>query len=180
VAARKSGAAGVYARTVLDLGADRGALPTLREDMEALREVFSKNPALRRALRIPALSTEKKALLLKPVADKASDLLRRLLRLLEIKGRISLIPEVVEEFLRLEEESRQVKRATVVSAVPLSEAQLQKLAQGLSGRRAGRTYVLRNEVDPDLLAGFRVEEDDLVTDASLRHKLNTLRQSLAA
>jgi F-type H+-transporting ATPase subunit delta len=173
-------AAAVYAKTLLELAREKGVLDALREEVAALREVFAKTPGLRRALQLPALSGEKKALLIRPISEKAPEILKRLLRLLEIKGRLSLLSPLCEEFLRLDEESRQVKRARVVSAVALSEAQLQSLAQGLAKRRPGKTYLLRNEVDPALIAGFRVEEDDFVTDASIRHKLNALRQRLVA
>ena len=175
-------AANVYAKTLLELAALRGQIDLVREDFEAVREVFAKNPGFLRALTLPMLSGEKKAALAKPLADKASDVVKRLLRLLEIKNRLVLLPSIAETFIRLEEESRHVKRARVVSAEALSAEQLEKLAAKLTARLAGtpKTYVLHNDVDPSLIAGFRVEEDGFVTDASLRHKLDGLRQQLAA
>jgi F-type H+-transporting ATPase subunit delta len=165
-------AAAVYARTLLELGSEKGILPALREEMASLREVFAKLPELDRALRLPALSLEKKNLLAQSLSTDASDLVKRLIRLLEIKGRLA--------FLRLEEERRRVKWARVISAIPLTAEQLQHLADGLSAHHPGFTYLLKNEVDPSLIAGFRIEVDDFVTDASLRHKLNALRYKLAA
>jgi len=173
-------AVAVYARTLFELGESKGQLASLRDDLEAVRALFAQTPELSRVLRLPSLSTEKKSSLLKPLAAQASDLFRRFLRLLEIKGRLALLENVCEEFLRLEEERRNVLRARVVSAFPMTAEQVQHLAQGLSARRPGKTYLLHNEVDASLIAGFRVEEDDVVTDASLSHKLNELRQKLAA
>ena len=172
-------AAGVYARTLLELGSEKGNLGMLREDMEILRGVFVQLPELDRALSFPALSAEKKSVLVKSLADNACDLVKRLIRLLEIKGRLALLKSIAGEFLRLEEQRRNVRRARVVSALPLSAGQLEQLSQGLSKRRPGQTYLLQNEVDPTLIAGFRIEEEDFVTDTSLRHKLNTLRHKLA-
>lgn len=177
-------AAHVYARTLLELAALKGQIDLVREDFEGVRDVFAKNPGFERALTLPMLSGEKKAALAKPLADKASDVVKRLIRLLEIKNRLVLLPSIAEAFIRLEEESRHVKRARVVSATKLSAEQLGKLAEKLAsrlGRDAGaKTYILHNDVDPSLIAGFRVEEDGFVTDASLRHKLDGLRQRLAA
>jgi F-type H+-transporting ATPase subunit delta len=180
MARRLNKAATVYARTLLELAASKGQVEALREDFSALDEVFAKTPGLERALTLPMLSAEKKAALLAPLSGAASDLLKRLLKLLEAKGRLGLLPAIGETFLRLEEERRQVKRARVVSAVPLSKEQLDALAKRLSARSAGKTYLLQNEVDASLIAGFRVEEDGFVTDTSLRHKLEGLRQRLAA
>jgi F-type H+-transporting ATPase subunit delta len=178
-------AAHVYARTLLELAALKGQIDLVREDFEGVRDVFAKNPGFERALTLPMLSGEKKASLAKPLADKASDVVKRLIRLLEIKNRLVLLPSIAETFIRLEEESRHVKRARVVSAAALSAEQLDKLAAKLASRLSGagtsaKTYILHNDVDPSLIAGFRVEEDGFITDTSLRHKLDGLRQRLAA
>ncbi|HAO98830.1 MAG TPA: hypothetical protein DCQ83_02160 [Fibrobacteres bacterium] len=180
MAKRHYKAAGVYAKTLLELASTKGGVDALKQEMESLRDVFAKVPELGRALQMPVLSAEKKAALAKSLADNASDMLKRLIKLLEVKGRLVLLESIAEEFLRLEEERRQISRAKVISAVPLSDAQLKSLAEGLSAQRSGRTYVLHNEVDPTLIAGFRVEEGDRVVDASLRHKLNAIRHKLAA
>jgi len=173
-------AAVVYAKTLLDLAGEKGVREEILSEAGSLNAVFSAAPALTRALKNPALSAEKKAKLLKPVKEKSSDLLKRLIRLLEIKGRLSLFPDLCSEILRLDEERRHIRRARVVSAVALVPEQMQRLAQGLSIRNEGYTYQLNNEVDSSLIAGFRVEEENRVTDASLRHKLNLLRLKLAA
>ena len=180
-------AANVYAKTLLELAALKGQIELVRADFEAVLDVFAKNPGLERVLTLPMLSGEKKALLVKPLADKGSDLVKRLIRLLEVKNRLVLLPSIAETFVRLEEESRHIKRARVVSAVALSKEQLEKLAAKLASRLSGagadasnKTYILHNDVDPSLLAGFRVEEDGFITDTSLKHKLDGLRQSLAA
>ncbi len=175
-----SKAAKVYARTFLEFTSARNETAQAREDLEALLAAFAKNPAFARALRLPALSGEKRALLVKPVADKASEPVKRLLKLLEAKGRLNLLPEVAEAFIRLEEASRKIRRARVTSAAPLTPEQLDALAKGLAARVPGSTYVLENETDPSLIAGFRVEEDGLVTDTSLRHQLEEARRRLIA
>ncbi len=180
MAKRNTKAAAVYARTLLELGSEKGLLAALKSEVEILRDVFVKTPELDRALSLPALPAEKKAVLAKSLSDNVSDMLKRLIRLLEIKGRLSLLSSICEEFLRLEEAGRNVRRARVISALPLTTEQLDKLAQGLSANRPGQTYVLTPEVDSSLIAGFRVEEEDSVTDATLRHKLNALRHKLAA
>ena len=180
-------AASVYAKTLLELAALKGQIDLVRADFASVLEVFAKTPGLERVMTLPMLSGEKKVQLVKPLADNGSDLIKRLIRLLEVKGRLLLLPSIAEEFIRLEEESRHVKRARVVSAVALDAGQLEKLADKLASRLSGagadatrKTYILHNDVDPSLLAGFRVEEDGFITDTSLRHKLDGLRQQLAA
>jgi F-type H+-transporting ATPase subunit delta len=170
----------VYARTFLEFTNARNETAQAREELEALLASFAKVPAFVRALSLPALSGEKRALLLKPVADKASEPVKRLLKLLEAKGRLAVLPEVAEAWLRLEEASRKVRRAVVTSAVALTAEQLDSLAKGLAARAPGSSYLLQNKVDPSLVAGFRVEEDGFVTDTSVRHQLDEARRRLIA
>ena len=68
----------------------------------------------------------------------------------------------------------------MVSAKALAPDQLDKLAKGLELQRPGKTYILSNEIDASLIAGFRIVQGDRITDASIKHKLDLLRQKLAA
>lgn len=173
-------AAAVYAKTLLEFAIARKQEEELREDFAALREAFQKNPALERAVTLKGLSDEKRARILKPVAERASEVLKRLLDLLESKGRLELLPSIGAAYLRLDEEARNIRHARIVSAKPLNEEQLKTLSGALSARRAGADFTLHNDVDDSLIAGFRVEEEGYVTDASLKHKLDGIRQRLAA
>ena len=173
-------AARVYAKTLLERAAARGEVESLRDEFAAVRDIFAKTAGLERALGLSALPEEKRALILRPLAERASQPLKDALRLLERKGRLALLPAIAASFLRMEESARNVRRARVVSAAALDDGQLDALAKGLTARNPGHTYLLHNEVDASLIAGFRVEEDGLVTDTSLRHKLEGARRSLAA
>jgi F0F1-type ATP synthase delta subunit len=62
----------------------------------------------------------------------------------------------------------------------LAQDQLDKLSRGLEARRPGKKYILTNEIDASLIAGFRIVQGDTITDASIKHKLDLLRQKLAA
>jgi F-type H+-transporting ATPase subunit delta len=75
-----------------------------------------------------------------------------------------------------DERGRQV--ATVVSAVPLSAAQSERLAAAL-GKRYGGSVTLNTVVDPSVVGGVRVQIADDVIDASVSSRLADLRQRLA-
>jgi F-type H+-transporting ATPase subunit delta len=173
-------AARVYAKTLFDYAQSNGGASALREEFVAVLEAIAQTKGLERALNLSALPEEKRVQLLRPLADKASAPLARIMKLLELKARLALLPAVLELFLRMEEAARKVRRAVVVSAKALDAAQLATLSGGLAARNPGYTYLLDNEVDDSLIAGFRIEEDGLVTDTSLRHKLDETRRSLAA
>jgi F-type H+-transporting ATPase subunit delta len=68
--------------------------------------------------------------------------------------------------------------ATVVSAVPLSPAQSERLAAVLS-KRYGTDVSINTVVDPSVVGGVRVQIADDVIDASVSSRLADLRQRLA-
>ena len=177
---KKDKAAAVYARTLLETAQAQSASEAVTADMRALAEAFSKLPTLRKFLSNPIRGAEEKARLLSPAASGFSPLTRKFLKLLETKNRFGILGGAAEEYLALEEARRNVLRATVVSAAPLSAEQLGRLTRGLEAGRPGKKFLLANQIDASLIAGFRIQQGDIVTDASLRHKLESLRQKLAA
>lgn len=68
--------------------------------------------------------------------------------------------------------------ATVVSAIPLSAAQTERLAAVLS-KRYGSEVTLNAVVDPSVVGGLRIQIADDVIDASVSSRLADLRQRLA-
>lgn len=173
-------AAPVYARTLLESAEAQKSLEAVSADIRALAATFRELPRLARFLSNPILGGDKKAALLEPAVKGLAPLTRKFLKLLETKNRLSILRSIAEEYIAMEEARRNVLRATVVSAAPLSPEQLDKLAKGLEARRPGKKIVLSNQIDASLIAGFRIQQGDIITDASIKHKLELLKQKLAA
>lgn len=177
---KKGKAAAVYARTLLEAASDGNVAAEAGADMRALAETFAKVPALAKYLANPIRSTEDKAKLLAPAAEKLSPLSRKFFKLLEAKNRFALLPGIAEAYIELEERKRNIERAVVYSAAAMGADQLERLSRALEARRPGKKFILTNQIDTSLIAGFRIRQGDTITDASVRHKLDLLRQKLAA
>ncbi len=99
------------------------------------------------------------------------------LRVLNRHGRLELLGPVLRA-ARATWDRRQNRRpVTVRSAVPLTEAQADAL-RGRLAKTVGGTPVLKQEVDPALIGGLVVQVGDDVYDASVRNRLEQLRQRL--
>jgi F-type H+-transporting ATPase subunit delta len=177
---KKEKAAVVYARTLLETAAAQGSQPQVSADMQALAETFRQLPALNKFLANPIIGADRKAQLLAAAASSFAALTRKFLKLLETKNRLSILRAIAEEYIALEEAGRNVLRATVTSAVPLAKDQIDKLAKGLEASRPGKKIILINQIDASLIAGFRIQQGDIITDASIKHKLDSIKQKLAA
>jgi F-type H+-transporting ATPase subunit delta len=176
----KGKAAGIYAKTLLEAATDGKVSAEVSADMHALADTFRKVPALAKYLGNPIRSTEDKAKLLAPAAEKFSALSRKFLKLLEAKNRLALLAGIAEQYILLEEKKQNIERAVVYSAAALGADQLSKLGRALEAKRPGKKVILTNQIDTSLIAGFRIVEGDTITDASIKNKLDILRQKLAA
>jgi F-type H+-transporting ATPase subunit delta len=177
---KKEKAAAIYARMLLQAAEDHKAAEAVSTDMHAWAETFRKLPALHKFLTNPVRKSAEKAKLLEAAAQKLAPLTKQFLKLLETKNRFALLRAIADEYIAMEEARKNILRATVVSARPLAQDQIDKLARGLEAKRPGKKYILTNEIDASLIAGFRIVQGDTITDASIKHKLDLLRQKLAA
>ena len=177
---KKEKAAAIYARMLLEAAADHKAESAVSADIHVLAETFRRLPALHPFLTNPIRKSQEKAGLLETALEKFSPLSRRFLKLLEVKNRLALLRGITEAYIALEEAKRDILRATVVSARAMAPDQLDKLTKSLEAKRPGKTYLLTNEIDASLIAGFRILQGDMITDASIKHKLDLLKQKLAA
>ena len=93
------------------------------------------------------------------------------------KHRIGITRAVAREFKAIVERAQGLERATVVSAVPLSEAEIQRL-HGELERTTGKKIVLERRLEPDLLGGAYVRIGDHVVDRSVKTLLEAIANQL--
>jgi F-type H+-transporting ATPase subunit delta len=91
------------------------------------------------------------------------------------KGRFSCFRDSVDEFNSLLNASKHISKATVKSAVELTEAEKNRLndkLEKLCGGQVDMEYI----IDSSLLGGLIVEVDGKIMDGSLRHKLGEMKE----
>jgi F-type H+-transporting ATPase subunit delta len=103
----------------------------------------------------------------------------RLVQLLVARGRVKALARVSEEYQRLLNATRGVVTATVTSAVPLTPDESAEIRTRVEAM-AGTAVEIRSEVDPDLLGGLTIQVRDQLLDASIRGRLERLRDQLHA
>ncbi|GIT58172.1 MAG: hypothetical protein Ct9H300mP19_01200 [Dehalococcoidia bacterium] len=82
-------------------------------------------------------------------------------------------------FGEMADEYRGIARAEVTTAVPLDDAQRDKLALGLASM-VGRSEVkITENINPEIIGGVEAKIGDHLIDGSTRTQLNLMRDSLA-
>jgi F-type H+-transporting ATPase subunit delta len=91
--------------------------------------------------------------------------------------RIELLPEIRMLFESLRNEAEGVAKATIETALPLSDTQLAEITGALS-KRFGKRIEASTSINPALIGGARIAVGDTVIDGSVRGKLEQMKHAL--
>jgi F-type H+-transporting ATPase subunit delta len=154
----------------LALAEKAGALDAVEDDLFRFGRILAAEPELASALseRIPAV--QRTSLVDSLLAGKANPSSLRLIRRLVAAPRGRSVIAGVEELNRIAAERRQRLTALVTAAVPLTEAQRDRLARILT-RAYGRQVRLNVELDERLVGGLTVRIGDDFIDGSLAGRI---------
>jgi F-type H+-transporting ATPase subunit delta len=134
-------------------------------------------PELRAVLRNPLLEASEKVAVLDELLGDADQLLRNFLRLTAEKGRIGDIEEIAREFDRLMAREERRLNVELTTARELSNDEARELLQQIE-QASGRKVEATRRVDPNLIGGFVLQAGSMRVDASVRGRLEGLRQEL--
>ena len=169
---------GRYARALFLLTEKRGETVAALADLEGVRELLSPQSRAMAFLAAPQVTlADKRKALSGALAGRVSRAAAAFVDLLLRKRRLGLLAEIAGEFEALVERSQGIRRAHVVSAVPLSDAERARLQATLEGFTKGGIK-LTAEVDPAVLGGALVRIGDRVVDRTVRTLLETIGAQL--
>ena len=166
-----------YAEAAFRLADQSGALAKWSEMVAALAQV-AENERVRTAIADPNLSDAKVAgVFISILSGKLSGEAENFVRVLARNDRLSLLPEIRQQFEVLKNEREGVIEAEVQSAFELDEAQLKDLVQRLE-KKTGRKVRPHVSVDRELIGGVKIVLGDKVIDGSARAQLAALETAL--
>ncbi len=175
---RELSIAGVYSKAMLDLAEQQGEADSLLEELQGLVEYLDRNPELARFLASPLVDDEDRARVLeKAFRGRASDLLLDSLQVVNRKGRLALLRDIVASYRSEHRKLRHQVEARVRTAVPLTEALRARVRESVT-RHTGQQPILIETVDPSVIGGIVIEVGDEKIDGSVAHKLRELGRNL--
>jgi F-type H+-transporting ATPase subunit delta len=167
----------VYATALYQAAKEEGRVAEVRRDLGQVVEALQTTDELRRFLVAEEVSDAHKKDALLELTEGGDELMRNLLRLMVDKNRESELEETYRAFVQLVEEAQGLVHVEVVSAVPLA-APLQEALRAKIESSLNKTVELTLTVDKEILGGLRLRIGDRVADASVRHRLERLREVL--
>jgi len=167
-----------YAHAILEIAQAEDRLGDVEDELFRFSRIVEGNDELRMSLSNPGLPADRRAAIVDELLENRSlQTTRALAAFIVGAGRGHDLPAIVQRFVELAAQTREHEVAEVRSAVPLDDAQVQRLATAL-GRATGKNVEVRVVVDPALMGGLVATIGDTVIDGTVRHRLEQLKESL--
>ena len=164
-----------YAKSLLKIAIDENTLEDLHKDMQLVNEVCAKNPDLVLLLKSPIVKTDKKRNIVDAVFEKQlSKIASTFISLIITKKREGLLSDIAASFIDIYKHHKNIKTATVTSAVQLSKTQKDSIITILKATKETADVDLKEVVDPKIIGGMILRVGDKQIDESIKRKLMNL------
>jgi F-type H+-transporting ATPase subunit delta len=167
-----------YARSLFEAAVEKDRIDRVHEELSDFVAMVQEVPELHSLLENPEVDSRAKMAVLEQLLAEADELVRNFLLLLAEKGRAGELAEIAREFEALVAKAKGILDVELTTAVELSEEEFDQLVQRI-GKSSGREVRASRHVDPGLVGGLVLEVGSRRLDASIRGRLQRLRQELS-
>jgi F-type H+-transporting ATPase subunit delta len=167
----------IYARALFDAAKEQSRLSQVHEELGDFVAATREVPELRALLENPEIDHRTKQAALGELLAGGEELVRNFLLLLIEKGRAAELEEITREFESLVAAEEKRLAVDLTTAYELSDDDAKQILAQIE-KRSGRQVEGTRSVDPSLIGGFVLRAGSMLVDASVRGRLERLRQDL--
>ena len=169
----------VYARALYDAALDRGTVKEAQAQLATVAEALAELPQLRSLIGNPQVDAASKAAVLEAAIGEPEEIVSNFLKLVAAKGRAGSIEGIHAELDRIVAQAEGQLTVTLTTAYELSDEEAKDIV-GRIEKASGRRVEAVRKVDPGLIGGIVLQAGSLRADASVRGRLDRMRQELLA
>ena len=167
--------AGRYAKSLIDLGIEKGQLEKIFADMQWLQAVSKASREFVAVLKSPVIKADKKEKIVEAVTKgNVSEITTAFIRLMIRKSRESFLPEVAAAFIAQYKAYKNIYPVKLTTAVPISEELKNEIIKHMSANSDMQNIELETAVDEKLIGGFLLQAGDKLVDGSVLYDLQTI------
>ena len=168
-----------YALALFAIALENDSLEQINDDLRTVNDAIKENPDYMGFLINPAIPKSERLQSISDVfEDRVDENVFAMLNVLCDHGDMFVLGETVDEFAQMYEDYMRYAKATVTSAVELTDEQKTKLLSKLhtiTGKRIEAEYI----IDKSLMGGLTVMVDGKYYDGSVRKNLNNLKEVIS-
>ena len=171
-------AANTYAQALYGLAKDEGLGDTILSELSALKAVFAQAPQYSKLLSAPDVPKQERCGILdEAFRGKVHPYVLNFLKILTEKGYIRQFPQCCDAYRGFYNEDNGILVVKVLSAVKLTDQQMEKLTAKLEAT-TGKRIDLHCSVDPEVLGGLRLCYDGKQVDGTVQSRLDAIGKLL--
>jgi len=168
-----------YAKSLIDLAQEQKTLEPVKADMELFVQTLKASTELQAVLRNPIIAHGKKKSILHAIFEgKVSKVTIMFFDIMVNKSRAAILYPAALEFVNQYNVIKNIVNATVVSASPLSAANLKTITDQVKAITGGEV-VIHASVDKSLIGGFVLTIGDRQIDTSVATDLKIIKKEFA-
>ncbi len=169
-----------YAKALIKIAEEMKKLDRITSDVQFVDSVIRSSRDLQLLLKSPIIKKEKKKEILKEIfSDSRVDpVTLKFIILLVEKGREELLQDVVKTYQQLYDEKMGIVSAEVTVAYELNVSERKKIEKKILELTGAKGVKAIYRVDPSIIGGVVIRIGDTVYDASIRRKIQLLREQL--
>ena len=167
-----------YGQALFDAAKDRGKIEKIGEELKAVSKTFADNPLLKKLFVVPTVPAEgKKAVAEKVFGGRISQELLNFICILIDKRRIASWDGIGRQYEKLVLERDGLTKGVLYTTVPIDKKQI-KAFEEKTGAVLGKQVKLENRIDKSLIGGARIYVDGKLIDASVKSRLENMKQRI--
>jgi F-type H+-transporting ATPase subunit delta len=169
-----------YARALLDVATKESDPERAEQELATFVDLVRRHPDLERVLANPVVSASDKRVVVQQLVERLqmTTPTAKLLTLMATRGRLPLLPDLLDVYRERLMEQRRVVRAEITTAAPLSAERAAQLQQRLASA-TGRAVTMTTKVDASIIGGVITRIGSTVYDGSVAAQLAKVRDRLA-
>lgn len=169
-----------YTKAIFQLAEKKNQLDQVDDQLIEVRKLVESHREISHLVSNSTIAQEEKEdFISKIVPSTTHPLVVDFLKVLIEKKRFFELASIQREFHKLYERKKRIEEVVVISAVPLSKQNLEKLAKVLTQKFKFNVSII-SKIDPKMIGGLILRFGGHEMNASLRSRLDNLHQALMA
>lgn len=162
-----------YAKSLLDLAIEKNCLTPVYNDVKLLDETIKSSADLKAMLKSPVIHGDKKLTVLSQLfKDKINNITWMYIELVVKKGREAFLVDFGNCFEELYNTMNNISKVKITTAIKLGEEVQKNIINNVPTKN---TLEIENEIDEEILGGFKLQFGGNLFDASINKKLKDLK-----
>ena len=169
-----------YAKSLIDLAAEKNILDAVCEDMRYIKALCKASRDFLNVLRSPIIKPDQKSKMINAVTSgKVNELTLAFNDLLVKKGRESDLPEIATAFINQYNALKGIHQVKLTTAVAVSDELKKSIESKVQSANNFGTVELETVTNESLIGGFMLEFNNKLVDASVAHDLREIKKQFS-